>query len=224
MSFKFSNFDNHYGLLDSTNFRLYEFGNSLSICDINLIGKSFIKSDDYNQKIKNFSFGPKHNFGWQKFSIFFMSSKGEIFVVCPIFLINFQLHNSYLDKNLDFHNNSNLTEEDKKRLKLANISNTNLLKNIKESIEKKDNFLHIKSNKYLLEMNKNPQLSQIIVLDKRDSKPFKEFLKIFEYNDIIVLDSFPILILRKSDLGLIDIILLNDLLFPIRTDDARVKW
>ena len=152
-----------------------------------------------------------------------MSSKGEIFVVCPIFLINFQLHNSYLDKNLDFHNNSNLTEEDKKRLKLANISNTNLLKNIKESIEKKDNFLHIKSNKYLLEMNKNPQLSQIIVLDKRDSKPFKEFLKIFEYNDIIVLDSFPILILRKSDLGLIDIILLNDLLFPIRTDDARVK-
>ena len=224
-SFKFSNFENYYGLLDSAFFRLFEFGNSLSICDINLTSIIWINSDNY-PKIKNFCFGPKHDFGWQNFSIFFISSKGEIFIVCPIFPRHFQLSYEYLEKIEDFHNNSSFSEEHKRKNKLLNILNINLIKNIKDSIDKKQKIFKVNSNKYLLEMNKNPVLNQIIILDKRDSNFISgntaEITTIFQYNDIIFLDSFPICIMRKSDLGLIDIILLNELIYPIRNDDTNV--
>ena len=173
--------------------------------------------------MKSFCFGPKHDFGWQIFAIFFMNSEGKIFIVCPIFPLSFHLTFPHLDNLNDFQSSLDYFDVTNKDKKLQNILNNNLLNRMKISMDRKDPHKKIVSDKYLKEMNKDPCVTQLIILDKRDQSSFigdsTEIMSVFQYSEIIVLSCFPLCIIRKSHLGLIDIIVLNDIMNPIRNEE-----
>ena len=212
--------------MDNSYFRFYQYGNSVSFHDINLIGKINIDTD-YKPKMKSFCFGPKHEFGWQIFSIFFINTEGKIFIVCPIFPLSFKVSHEHLDNMSEFLSSLNYFEVTNKDQKLQNILNNNLLHHIKISMDTKDSNNKITSHKYLKEMNKDSCLTQLIIFDKRDQSTFigdtSEIMSTFKYDEIFVLNSFPLCILRKSNLGLIDIIVLNDIINPIRNEEIAVN-
>lgn len=173
--------------------------------------------------MKGFCFGPKHEFGWQIFAVFFINSEGRIFIVCPIFPLTFQMSARHLDNLSEYQSSLDYFDVSNKDKKLQNILNNNLLNRMKISIDRKDAQNRIIADKYLKEMNRDPCITQLIILDKRDQSSFigdsSELMSLFQYTEVIVLSCFPLCIIRKSNLGLIDIIVLNDIINPLRNEE-----
>lgn len=232
--FKFSNFDNHFGVLFTNNsFGLYSIDSKVSQVLINKISKDI--------EIKNFSFGSVIEFGWSNFSIFFLDAEGGIHYACPVFPNQFKISQSYLKsmlgfvRNLKSHQGRSTEEEHFKNEKIlfhldkCSMAEPEKVKGDQSFVAEETKLVRIQE--YLKNFNKNINLNTITTIDKRkpaDLILFEDSIKSshIEYHNIYIVKMHPLTILRvgmkkggSKDsrlLFFIDILICHDDITPIR--------
>jgi hypothetical protein len=240
IKFKFSEFDNHFGVLlkDST-FRFYSINSSITL---NLI--TFNSS--YSAPIVDFAFSPFTEFGWENFSVFFLDRNGGISYVCPFMPEIFEIKESFLTQMTKFHKHLRIIEDSHENILNENLlyhlensvidyvdetSENNSFRNTKFPLKKNMNIknkkVKIKIDEYLKNLNQRHNLENLVTIDKRRSADImllSEGEKI-SYNQLHVLSSSPLTFLRISETNTIDCIVCNENITPIRKnkDNSKAK-
>jgi hypothetical protein len=238
--FKFSEFDNYFGVvLKDNTFRFYNMNSSIT--------QNFISFNSHpSNHIVDFAFSPLSDFGWQNFSVFFLDKSGGISYVCPIFPEIFEIKETFLTQMNKFHKNLRIVEESNE-----NMMNENILYHLENSIVNyeddgvdaksfkmgkihkqknlnlKNSKVTIKIDEYLKNFNKKSNLVNLITIDKRrsvDLLVLSEGEKI-SYNQLFIVSSYPLTFLRVSESNLIDIIICHEEITPNRKnlDERHMK-
>jgi len=238
IKFKFSEFDNYFGILLKDNtFRIYNINSSITLKLITL-------NSHYSAPIVDFAFSPLTEFGWQNFSIFFMDTNGGISYVCPIMPEIFEIKESFLTQMIKFHKHLRIIEDSHENILNENLlyhlensvieyldetSEKNHFRNTKfpfqKNINKKSNKVKIKIDEYLKDLNQKNNIENLVTIDKRRSADImllSEGEKI-PYNQLHVLSSSPLTFLRISEINTIDCIVCHENITPIRKKKDNEK-
>ena len=223
-SFKWSYFDNYYGVL--YNKSLFTFNSTYTDEDISIVS---MLSDD---NVIDFSFCPLSDRGFEIFHIFFITQKGIIKICGPIIPPEFSISSLYFFnmKNYltaQFTKYQNMTES--QLMGESNFKSTLLgvyiLKELTECKVKenvKEEKVNIVINANLESLNQNVS-KKILFIQSDLMSNTKECINETKYKQMIVLDKRPLTILRVSTENVIDVIVVSDDILPSKPTTMDFK-
>ena len=223
-AFKWSYFDNYYGVL--YNKSLFTFNSIYSDEDISIVS---MLSDD---NVIDFSFCPLSDRGFEIFHVFFITQKGIIKICGPIIPPEFSISSLYFFnmKNYltaQFTKYQNMTES--QLMGESNFKSTLLgmyiLKELTECKVKenaKEEKVNIVINANLESLNQNVA-KKILFIQSDLMNNTKESINETQYKQMIVLDKRPITILRVSTDNVIDVIVVSDDILPSKPTTMDFK-
>lgn len=203
--FKFSNYDNYFGILFLDNsFRFYSINSRVSEFVIQNLPQNL-------EEIVDFEFGPILTNSWLNFSLFFITKNGKICYTCPIIPWEFNISKAYIE---NMKNYTKMLKDDEESQ--DNVKNERLILQL-ELLNKNGK---VEVDEVLKRLNSTLEISNFVILDKRE--PSDIFLLNnkneidFTYKQIHILKMYPLTILRISNFNTIDVIVCLDDISPLR--------